>query len=62
MSDREDAGNRSFNRQFWFTLASEVGGVPTGMSTSRMAEWVSGILRRQNLGGAPTRPEDGHKW
>jgi len=35
-SDRDDAGNRTFNRQFWFTLASEVGGVPTGMTTSRV--------------------------
>lgn len=62
MSDREDAGNRTFNRQFWFTLASEVGGVPTGMSTARLAEWVSGILKRQKPGGSPARQEDGHKW
>ena len=56
-SDREDAGNRSFNRQFWFALASEVGGVPTGMSTRRLAEWASGILRRQKPGDAPEGPE-----
>ena len=62
MSDREDAGNRSFNRQFWFTLASEVGGVPTGMSTARLAEWAAGILGRHKPGAAPTRHEDGHKW
>ena len=62
MSDREDAGNRSFNRQFWFTLASEVGGVPTGMSTARLADWVAGILGRHKPGDAPTRHEDGHKW
>jgi hypothetical protein len=61
-ADREDAGNRSFNRQFWFTLASEVGGVPTGMSTARLAEWAAGILGRQKADGAPTRHEDGHKW
>ena len=59
---REDASNRSFNRQFWFTLASEVGGVPSGMSTARLAEWVAGILGRPKPGGAPTRHEDGHKW
>lgn len=62
MAEREDAGNRTFNRQFWFTLASEVGGVPTGMSTARLAEWVAGILGRNKSGGAPTRQEDGHKW
>jgi hypothetical protein len=61
-ADREDASNRSFNRQFWFTLASEVGGVPTGMSTARLAEWVTGILGRQKPGGAPTPHADGHKW
>lgn len=61
-SARVDAGNRGFNRQFWFTLASEVGGVPTGMSTSKMAEWVAGILGRQKAGGVTTRHEDGHKW
>ena len=54
MSDREDAGNRTFNRQFWFTLASEVGGVPTGMSTARLAEWVAGILARHKPGAAPS--------
>jgi hypothetical protein len=43
-------------------LASEVGGVPTGMSTSKMAEWVAGILERQKPGGAATPHEDGHKW
>ena len=58
LSDREDAGNRSFNRQFWFTLASEVGGVPTGLSTARLAEWVAGILGRPKASGAPARPED----
>lgn len=57
---REDAGNRSFNRQFWFTLASEVGGVPT-MSTARLAEWAAGILGRQKAGGVTTRHEDGHR-
>lgn len=62
MSEREDAGNRSFNRQFWFTLASEVGGVPTGMTTTRLAEWVTCLLRRRKPGDAPTRHEDGHKW
>jgi len=61
-ADREDASNRGFNRQFWFTLASEVGGVPPGMSTARLAEWVAGILGRPKPGGAPTRHEDGHKW
>jgi len=58
-SDREDASNRGFNRQFWFTLASEVGGVPTGMSTARLAEWVAGILGRPKPGDAPARPENG---
>src|SRR3990172_3561840 len=62
MSEREDAGNRTFNQQFWFTLASEVGGVPTGISTTRLAEWVAGLLRRREPGDAPTRHEDGHKW
>jgi hypothetical protein len=61
-SAREDASNRGFNRQFWFTVASEVGGVPTGMSTSKMAEWVAGILGRQKPAGAVTPQEDGHKW
>ena len=43
---RDDAGNRSFNRQFWATMASEAGGVPSGIITAKVARWVSRITGR----------------
>jgi hypothetical protein len=46
-ADRVDASNRSFNQQFWSTMASEAGGVPAGIGTGRLARWVSGLIGRQ---------------
>jgi hypothetical protein len=45
--DREDASNRAFNRQFRSILASETGGVPSGIGAAQLARWVSGLLGRR---------------
>jgi hypothetical protein len=50
-SARDDASNRSFNRQFWATMASEAGGVPSGILTAKVARWVSGIVGGQKPAG-----------
>jgi hypothetical protein len=56
-ADREDAGNRTFNRRFRSILASEAGGVPSGIDTAQLARWVSGILARKPGGrGAGAKP------
>lgn len=44
-SARDDAGNRSFNRQFWATLASEAGGVPSSSIPAKVVRWVSKIVK-----------------
>jgi len=46
-SARNDAGNRSFNQRFLTTMASESGGVPSGIILAKVARWVSGILGRK---------------
>jgi len=61
-ADRVDATNRTFNQQFWATMASEAGGVPTGIDLTRVARWVSRVLGRKRAGGPATSREDGHKW
>lgn len=61
-ADRVDATNRTFNQQFWATMASEAGGVPTGIDMTRVARWFSGLLGRETPGGAAARHEDGRKW
>jgi hypothetical protein len=45
-ADREDTNNRSFNRQFWATMASEAGGVPSSVFTAKAGRWVSRITGR----------------
>jgi hypothetical protein len=50
-ADREDANNRSFNRQFWATMKSEAGGVPSGVITAKVARWVSGVMGRETSAG-----------
>lgn len=50
-AQREDANNRSFNRQFWATMASEAGGVPSGIITAKIGRWVSKLRGRQQPGG-----------
>jgi hypothetical protein len=55
--DREDASNRSFNRQFRSILASEAGGVPSGIGTAQLVRWVSGILaKKPGSWGAGAKP------
>jgi hypothetical protein len=49
-ADREDANNRSFNRQFWATMASEAG-APSGSRTAHVGRWRSRIKERQNPAG-----------
>jgi hypothetical protein len=49
-AEREDANNRSFNRQFWATMASEAGGVPSGILTAKVGRWVSKLTGRQRAG------------
>lgn len=61
-SGRVDATNRSFNQQFWATMQSEAGGVPSEIDMTRVARWFSGLLGRPQSGNSPTPPEDGHKW
>ena len=61
-SERVDASNRTFNQQFWATLASEAGGVPSEIDMTRVARWFSGLLGRRQSGNSPTRREDGHTW
>jgi hypothetical protein len=46
-ADREDASNRSFNRQFRSILASETGGVPSSIGTARAGAMDLGILESQ---------------
>jgi len=50
-AEREDANNRSFNRQFWATMANEAGGVPSGIITAKLGRWVSKLRGRQKPGG-----------
>jgi hypothetical protein len=50
-SDREDANNRSFNRLFWATMASEAGGVPSGILTAKLGRLVSKLRGRQKPAG-----------
>jgi hypothetical protein len=55
--DREDANNRTFNQQFRSVLASEAGGVPSGIGTAQLARWVSGILAKMPGGrGVGAKP------
>ncbi len=61
-SQRVDASNRSFNQQFFATMASEAGGSPTGLDLTRFSQWVSGLLGRKQADSPPTLPDDGHKW
>ncbi|MGE5760321.1 MAG: hypothetical protein ACM37V_08210 [Gemmatimonadota bacterium] len=49
-ADREDANNRSFNRQFWATMASEAG-APSGILTAHLGRWLSRVTGRQNPAG-----------
>lgn len=50
-ADRVDAGNRTFNQQFWATMASEAGGVPSG---SPRSGWRDGC--RELWGGGSRDP------
>lgn len=45
-AERQGASNRTFNRQFWSTMASEAGGVPTGIVSAQFGRWVSRMLGR----------------
>jgi hypothetical protein len=49
-ADREDANNRSFNRQFWATMASEAS-APSGILTAHLGHWLSRVTGRQNPAG-----------
>lgn len=55
-SQRVDAGNRSFNQQFFATMASEAGGSPNGLDLTRLAQWVSGLLGPKHPVAPPTPP------
>jgi len=48
-ADQVDAENRTFNQQFWATLASEAAGVVSGIGTE-LARWTSGIIGRRTPG------------
>lgn len=62
-SERVDATNRSFNQQFWATMQSEAGGGTSGIDLTRVAQWVAGMLSRNQPGGSAERDgEDRHKW
>jgi hypothetical protein len=61
-ADRVDASNRTFNQQFWATMASEAGGVPSRIDMTRLARWVSGILVRKQPGGSAPSAGDARKW
>ena len=53
---RVDASNRTFNQQFWSTLASERGGVSSGIDTVRLGRWVRRFLARKP-DGSPMEDE-----
>jgi hypothetical protein len=49
-ADREDANNRTFNRQFWATMASE-SGAPSGILAAHLGRWLSRVTERQHPAG-----------
>lgn len=49
-ADREEARNRTLNQKLWPTMASEAGGVVSGIGLGRVARWVSGIMGQQKSG------------
>lgn len=61
-SQRVDAGNRSFNQQFFATMASEAGGSANGIDLTRLTQWVSGFLGWKRSDGAPQTDQDNRKW
>jgi hypothetical protein len=52
-ADREEARNRTLNRQFWSAMESETGGVVSGFGLGRLARWLSGIVGQRKPGDSP---------
>jgi hypothetical protein len=52
-ADREEARNRTLNRQFWTVMESETGGVVSGIGVGRLARWLSRIMGQRKPGDSP---------
>ena len=52
-ADREEARNRTLNRQFWSAMESETGGVVSGIGVGRLARWLSRIMGQRKPGDSP---------